>query len=197
VLPDARGKYVRTRRSRPTTRAALAVCLALVIGGAGLTSASAASRNNAAPVYVQEQSNWCWAATSKSTVQFYRGVSATQCQMVKWGKASSSCDDVTGYFGADVSRTLLKAGLSGIGTTTGPMTFAAVRGEIDSGRVVMIRWGWSAGGGHMLVLRGYDTTGSKLSYINPLQSAYQSASHSWMQQYGTHTWTDSRYEILR
>lgn len=192
-----RGKHaLRSHFSRE--RAALVVCLSMILAGLGISGASAASRYNSAPVYVQEQSNWCWAATTKSVVQYYRGVSATQCKIVQWGKGTATCANVTGYFGLDVSRALTNSGISGIGSTTGVLSFDTVRGEIDSSRVALIRWGWDDGSGHMLLLRGYNTSGSIVGYINPLNSSYQSASYSWLVNGGTphHVWTDSRYQIL-
>jgi hypothetical protein len=48
----------------------------------------------------------------------------------------------------------------------------------------------------MLVINGYDTSGSLISYIDPLQSSFQSASHSWLLSGSNHTWTHSRYQIL-
>jgi hypothetical protein len=78
------------------------------------------------------------------------------------------------------------------------MSFDSVRGEIDSGRVMLIGWGWDDGTGHMLMLRGYNTMGTLMSSINPMLSSYQCASYSWMIAGGSphHAWTDSRYQIL-
>lgn len=170
----------------------------LVVLGGGVSSAAAASRYNVAPIYVQEYSNWCWAATTKTVVQAYKGTSTNQCQLVMWGKNMAYCPDVVGYFGSDVSSALAKSGMSSVGYTTGPLSFDDLRGEIDSGRLVMTRWGWDDGSGHMLVMRGYNTSDTSIQYVNPLYTAYQQATYAWILNGGSphHAWTDSRYQIL-
>ena len=181
-------------------RITLIVALALLITSAGIGTASATTRYNAATIYVQEQSLWCWAATSKTVIKWHTGSTPSQCQVVKWGKSSSTCPNTTGYFGVDVSRALTQGGVGGIGYTTSTMSFTAVRSEIDMNRLVLIRWGWDSGSGHMLVLRGYNTTGSAFSYIDPMKSVYQSASRAWILDRGSgtshHVWTHSRYDMV-
>lgn len=178
--------------------ATLIVALALILVGAGITVASAASRNNGANIYIQERSNWCWAAASRTIVRAETGDTSppSQCQLVKWGKNSSECGNVTGTFGSNVSRALLQGDVLSPGTvTSGSRTFSQVRSEIDANRLVMIRWGWTSGGGHMLVLRGYNTSGSMINYVNPLKDTYQVKSHSALRSGSNYTWTHSRTGI--
>ncbi|PUB30223.1 hypothetical protein C8K30_102605 [Promicromonospora sp. AC04] len=59
----------------------------------------------------------------------------------------------------------------------------------------MIRWGWTSGGGHMLVLRGYNTSGNLINYVNPLESTYQVKSIASLQSGSNYTWTHSRTGI--
>lgn len=175
--------------------ATLMVALALIFTGFGITAASAASRTNGANIYIQEHSNWCWAAATRTIVRAETGDTSppSQCQLVRWGKDSSTCPNVTGTFGANISRALLMADVLDVGTvTSGTRTFSAVRNEIDAGRLVMIRWGWTSGGGHMLVLRGYNTSGSMINYVNPLESTYQVKSHAALSSGSNYTWTHSR-----
>ncbi|WP_244666921.1 papain-like cysteine protease family protein [Myceligenerans indicum] len=189
----------------PTRRAAhstirtllLSLALTLTIVGGTVTVAEAANRSLAATIYVQEKSNWCWAATSKTVVKRTTGNTPSQCTLVKRGKNSSTCPNVTGTFGQNVSYALADSGVSNIGTVSlGALTYSAFRGEIDSSRLVMIRWGWSSGGGHMLVLKGYNTDGSKIIYINPLNDVYKVNSYSWMKSTSSHTWSHSRTSIF-
>ena len=170
-----------------------------MLTGLGVGAAEAASRYNTAGIYVQEQSNWCWVATSKTVLNHYNGSSPSQCQVYKWGKNSSSCPDGAGDFGIDVSGALTRGGVGGIGqVVTHSIPFATVQDEINVNRLVMVRWSWNSSPsatGHMVILRGYNTTGSTVSYVNPLNSSYQSSSYSAMVGDGTHTWTHTRYLI--
>ena len=178
--------------------ATLMVALALILTGIGITTAAAASRNNGANIYIQEKSNWCWAAAARTIVRSATGDTSppSQCQLVKWGKNSSACSNVTGTFGANVSRALVQGDVLSPGSvTSGAKSFSAVRGEIDSGRLMMIRWGWTSGGGHMLVLRGYNTSGNMINYVNPLKSTYQVKSHASLRSGSNYTWTHSRTGI--
>ena len=74
-----------------------------------------------------------------------------------------------------------------------------IKDQINNDKPMLIRWGWDGGGGHMLVIRGYEETFSGLlvSYIDPLKNSYQMKSYSWMQRYDNHTWTHTRYGMRR
>ena len=80
----------------------LGVALGLILAGTGGLAAEAASKTIYAWAYAQEQSNWCWAATSATVVRWETGNTPGQCQLVKWGKAPSTCGNWTGSFGTDV-----------------------------------------------------------------------------------------------
>jgi hypothetical protein len=42
--------------------------------------------------------------------------------------------------------------------TSGAETFSYIQSEIDAGRPVGVRIGWFGGGGHFVIVRGYDDT---------------------------------------
>ena len=44
-----------------------------------------------------------------------------------------------------------------------------------------------------VVIRGYNTSGSTVSYMNPLNSSYQSSTYAWMKAGGGHTLTHTLY----
>lgn len=185
-------------RLRPTLTHRLigVAALAAILGGVGVSAAEATSRYNTANVYVQEQSNWCLAATAKTVIQHETGSSASQCQLIKWGKGISSCPNEAGDFYKDVASSLTRGGVVNIGyVQASPRTWAQVVDDMNADQLVMVRWAWRSGGGHALVIRGYNTSGSMLSYVNPLNSSFQSGSYNFMVNDGTHTWTNTRYGI--
>lgn len=172
------------------------LAVAAILTGTGITAAQAKSHTVSAGIYVQEKSNWCWAAASRTIIHHITGTAASQCKLVEWGKDTSSCANVTGSFGKNVSQALAKGGVGNVGTFGAfTISYSYLQGELDAGRLVMIRWAWSTGGGHMLVLRGYDTSTSTVSFVNPEKSAFQSDTYDHIVQFSTHTWTHTRYDI--
>jgi hypothetical protein len=106
----------------------------------------------------QPQSNWCWAATAKSVSHFYWFFSPwTQCKIVNAELGRSDCCNSTvpspcnepWYLDRALTRT------NNYVSMTGAVTFDQVRAEIDAGRPVGARIGWSGNGGHFMVIYGY------------------------------------------
>ena len=107
----------------------------------------------------QTESNWCWAATSTSVSHFYWGASPwTQCKVACselnlttcCQSPSSSACNVSGYL-----QTALTVTKNLNSFVTGTVSFDAVKAEIDAGRPVGARIGWSGGGGHFVAIYGY------------------------------------------
>ena len=106
----------------------------------------------------QTQTNWCWAATAKSVSHFYWWFSPwTQCKIAnaELGRSDAcnspvpSACNVPWYLDRALTRT------NNYVSITAPVTFDQVRAEIDAGRPVGARIGWSGGGGHFMVIYGY------------------------------------------
>jgi len=57
-------------------------CLSLLILGTVCTPAMAARKLLSVPAYQQEKSHWCWAASDKSIIQYCKGSSPSQSQIV-------------------------------------------------------------------------------------------------------------------
>lgn len=114
----------------------------------------------------QLQSNWCWAATAKSVSVFYLTASTwTQCSVAQKAFKTPCCQAphpcntpwyldralrITGNFDALMH---------------GSMTFASVKNELASTRLIGARIGWSGGGGHFMVIHGCRTFGGT-NYLN-------------------------------
>ena len=110
----------------------------------------------------QTQSNWCWAATSKSVSHFYWVLSTwTQCLVASGELPPNNCCaspvpapcNVPWYLDRALTRT------NNFVSSTGPVSFQTVRDEINAGRPVGARVGWSGGGGHFMVIYGYSSVG--------------------------------------
>ncbi|HEX6751428.1 MAG TPA: papain-like cysteine protease family protein [Longimicrobium sp.] len=148
----------------------------------------------------QEQTQWCWSATTVSVSHFYNAASTwTQCALVNAELVRNDCCPAGNSAACNVPWTLSDP-LTRTGNLAswqnGTITYASIQGQIDTGRVVCCRIGWSGGGGHFCAIRGYcSTTADWLnigdpwygdsSYTYPgFSSAYQ-GSGSWTHTYLT------------
>lgn len=148
----------------------------------------------------QTQSNWCWAATSTSVSLFYRPTSTwTQCKVASAELNLTTCCDspvpgacnVPWYLDRALTRTRNFVSISG------PISFDAVKAELQAGRVVGARTGWSGGGGHFMVIYGASTAAGEQYFdiddpiygkshvtVSTFSTAYQ-GSGTWTHAYLT------------
>jgi hypothetical protein len=117
------------------------------------------TRRLAFSMQAQTESNWCWAATSTSVSHYYwYGSPWTQCRVACAELNLKTCcqlpapDDcnVPWYLANALART------HNLVSVSGPIGFDQVRTEIDAGRPVGARIGWNGGGGHFMVIYGYN-----------------------------------------
>lgn len=146
---------------------------------------------NVSQIY-QEQTEWCWAATSQ-TVLLYYGFNLTQQQIAQygtdgvntwnwiWGSSTNptrnGIDLILEHFGS-IQTTRYESALSLTTSTT----------NINSNKPFFIRWGWDSGGGHFVVCHG--TNSSSLYLMDPWYGPTIN-SYSWVVDGSTHTWTHS------
>ena len=118
------------------------------------------SKHLAFNMEAQTQSNWCWAATATSVSHFYWLLSTwTQCRVATAELPPNNCCttpvpspcNVPWYLDRALTRT------NNFVSVTGPVSFQTVCDEIDAGRPVGARVGWSGGGGHFMVIYGYSS----------------------------------------
>lgn len=163
-------------------------------------AANATPKYLSVPVYKQEKTNWCWAATTRSISVYLGGSKASQCQFVKWGKASSACNNVTGTFDTDTERALKAAGITNTGkTVNSALSEAQLATQLLANKPVIIRWSYANKAvGHRLIIRGYtaDPGYMVLSYIDPEHTSYRSGTYAWVKSSG-HTWAASRYGMKK
>jgi len=146
----------------------------------------------------QQQTNWCWAATGDSVAAYF-GKSYTQNQFcnLAFGRAiDSTCPNNQATLAND-QNAFGQIGISKGTYITGTVAYNTVVGEIAANRPVMTRILWASGGGHMMVLTGYDTSNSTVQYYDPWpdDSRFNTSTYSWYKSNSSFTWTHSLYRI--
>jgi hypothetical protein len=180
------------------------------IVGAGLLLAIPAAmaqwKTLSVPLVTQEHSQWCWSASSKAVLNYY-SKNPSQCQIVNWAFGLNyACGNTTfnwnsyanqpnNMYGSNGSvQGILNAWGVSNGAYNTASSWSSVVYDINANRPFVIRYGWTNGGGHIMVGRGYETyNGVNYVYImNPwpgegqtwrtYNSAVAASDHRW-----THT----------
>ena len=183
-------------------------CKRLIAGAALLAALPAYAQYKvlATPLTTQEHSQWCWSASSKAILNFYKKT-PSQCQIVNWAYGINyACGNTTFNWNSQANTPNSMYGTSGSvqnilnawGVSNGAYSvassWASVTWDINANRPFVIRYGWTNGGGHIMVGRGYQTyNGVNYLYImdpwpgegmtyRTYNSAVYASDHRW-----THT----------
>lgn len=150
----------------------------------------------------QRQRLWCWAATTVSVSAFYDPQSEwTQCAMVNAEKGLATCCEDGSSVECD-QTSVLDAPLSRADVLDhkqpGPVDYAMIRQEIDAGRPLGFRVGWSGGGGHFAVIEGYQSLGDEWVAVEDPEPGYTAVDLSFStltgEMYrGTGSWTHTYF----
>src|SRR5690606_2080692 len=106
--------------------------------------------------YAQIETNWCWAANGQGILNYY-SKTVTQCQFVKDGKGTTSCENDGGT--DNQVNTGLKTKRVTSSNYYGNLTIVDVFKEIDAGRPVYVNWQWTNREiGHAVTIYGYNQT---------------------------------------
>jgi len=156
---------------------------------------SAGSRSLPFNMQIQQESNWCWAATTSSVSAFYDPSSGwTQCNVATACLGQSCC--VTS---APCNQTFTLDGP--LGTTSnlanffnGGDSWGNVQQEIDQSRLVCCHIGWFGGGGHFVAISGYDSLTADLYIDDPLYGSATVPYSTFLNSYrGSGQWDFSYY----
>jgi hypothetical protein len=179
----------------------------LVIGTAAALVPASAQQIDLPPV-TQQHSEWCWAADANAVLS-YRGISSSQCSIVNWVDAIGYACNTAPFdwnSGANSPNTLSgTTGISGILWSLGrrdthyydaPIAFDTATASIDQGEPIVVLWTWPNGGGHFIVVDGYDKRNGALYFMNPWPGEGPGyGDYNWMLggsgNMGTHTWAES------
>jgi hypothetical protein len=152
----------------------------------------------ACPIPLQEQSNWCWCATTLGVHKFFQPADPTmQCQAANQilGRtdacAAPSGPAVNIPFFLDQALTTfghLRAPIVGA-----PLSPSQVEQEIQSGKPVGTRIGWFGGGGHFMVIAGYLAAAApRVAIHDPIYGESDMDYSTYQTAYqGTGSWTHS------
>lgn len=161
-------------------------------------SSVAATQRLNITMQAQEKTNWCWAASGNTVATWFgRNYSQNQFCNAAFGRAQGyECPNSQATLG-NVQDGLHWAGINPGSYVTGWLRYPTVQAEIAAGRPVETRIQWSAGGGHMHVLYGYDDANSWVYWGDPWPSSnrYNWASHAWYVNNNEFSWTHSLYRI--
>jgi hypothetical protein len=157
------------------------------------------------PLVTQEHSQWCWAGSSNAVLQYYWANYPSQCQIVNWAYGINyACGNQTFNWnsyanqpnslygsGGSVQNILYHWGVPNTAVNN-YLAWSTIQNDINANRPFVIRYGWTNGGGHIMVGRGYETyNGVNYVYImNPwpgegqTYATYNSAVRDW-----DHAWT--------
>jgi hypothetical protein len=145
----------------------------------------------------QLMSNWCWSAVGTSVAMFYNPASGvTQCTLAGAELGGDCCNDPApcnqDWF---LDRALLRVGHLQL-FAGGAQLLGTVQQVIDQDQPLGVRIQWAGGGGHFVVISGYDEAASVVTVEDPLNlgpvivdyatfvSSYQGVG-SWSHSYFT------------
>jgi hypothetical protein len=124
----------------------------------------------------QQQSEWCWAATTVSITLYYDPTSTwTQCSLANHVFGQTTCCQNGGSAmcnrgsdcGADLSTTNhLSSELAA------PIPLTTIMQEIDALRPIAIAITWNGGGQHFVTIDGYDASDPTAPTIDVQDPAY-------------------------
>ena len=144
-------------------------------------------------IETQKKLNWCWAAVAATVSQyFFPDSSISQCEIARevlHPQGGDCCGAVS-----DCDRPAeLKEALSAAGALTGqaiharklagrPITFGAIRKQIDSGRPVCAHIEWyGEQRGHVVIISGYSLDKSGGQWLDIADPYYQDATVPYQQ----------------
>ena len=156
------------------------------------------------PEKSQEHSLWCWAGTSQAVLEYY-GAVVSQCDIANWAWSREDCcgnSDFNWDHACNQRNSMSGAGgslqaiLANWGVNSNSLsTYLAktvIVSEIDAGRPFVMRFGWTAGGGHALGGYGYDQGADFIDYMDPWPgNGYTKSLYDWVVSSSDHSWTDT------
>jgi len=181
---------------------ALALALTLTAGADSQRVSQSSARYLDLPNVRQEQSQWCWAACARALF-LYHGREVEQCLIANynWGRSDCCADPCPGECNQPTDlipnvQSILANWDVNSQIKWSAASFHSLQSEINAGRPVWARWAWESGGGHFLLVDGYnDDSGNKVMYMNPSYGSHYLTDYSWMVEAGNHTWTHSLTQL--
>ncbi len=160
------------RSTRSRRRAAAGLAGALAAAAIMLVPGTASAGSIGINQEVQQQDEWCWAASGLTIAEYFghSGISQnTFCDLALGYSTSTACPNEPGQL-SWVQNAFSQLGMAP-GQVTGPLSFQGVTSSIDGGRPIETGIYWTAGGGHAQVIYGYNPSTQTISYGDPWPSS--------------------------
>jgi hypothetical protein len=138
-------------------------------GGAG----PGTSQSPLLSMQAQQETNWCWAATTSSVSRKFDSSSSwSQCNVASTTLSGSCCTNASPCN----KQWSLDAPLRVTGNlqeppSAGADAFPDVQAQLDLGNPVCCHITWNQGGGHFMAIVGYDDTNGDVYLDDPLYGA--------------------------
>ncbi|MFJ1598148.1 papain-like cysteine protease family protein [Streptomyces sp. NPDC088261] len=174
---------------------ALAALGALVTAGG---TAHAEAGQDSITMLKQEKNQWCWVA-SGLTIAKFQGVGSTQADFCDRAKPYYGCNNQPATLD-DMAKGWSSLGMTRTGTgLNSAATFDQVHTDVKAARPIGARIGWAAGGGHMNVIYGFDTSNTTIAVADPWPdtTTYTWWKYSDYVSNSSSKWTHSRIGISR
>jgi hypothetical protein len=111
------------------------------------------------PLWPQETSQWCWAASGQMCMDFL-GNNVSQCTQANNRFSFSNCCNSPTPVACVLGGwpEFNKYNFTSKNTVNAPLSWDEIRQEIDcSNRPITYTWHWAGGSGHMVTVVGYST----------------------------------------
>lgn len=137
-----------------------------------------------------------WAATGECILDYF-GESVSQTEFAAFVKDEDPPPNEAAT-DSEVKNGLNHWGGSGT-LKTSYLSFSSIMSEIYSNeRPIYAGWSWSSGGGHAVVLDGYDDdTTDYVEYMDPDDGAFHQSTYSWFKGGSSynHVWDGTIYQM--
>jgi hypothetical protein len=186
------------------SRSILAIAITVISLSTAAVATAQTGKILAVPSVSQlPQTNWCWAASSQAVLSF-TGNAPGMCSVADWARQRNGwgndncCTNPTGAIcnqpnnlfggsGGSVQNILEHWGADS-SSYYRSLSLSEVQDAIDADSPIMVRWGWTTGGGHLVVLHGY--SGTTMSIMDPWNGPTL-LSHANVTSTSARTWTHS------
>ena len=156
----------------------LSAALLLALSAVG-TSASAAVLS--VPLYYQEHSNWCWAASASMILKYSGNLNVAQCSLANYSFGINyACGNSTFYWNSNANQGNWNYyvddamnyywGATRFYQQNGYLSQTSLQTRINNSKPFIMSWRWSSGGAHDVVVKGY--SGSYVYFNDPWDGSY-------------------------
>ncbi len=175
------------------------MALTLVFSTLITSNVFAATKNLSVDRVRQSKTNWCWAACGEMMGSYlYSSSTRDQYDIYEEIKGSRTTNYTANL---NEVRNAIEYGAHdkvNISYSTSKWAFSKFKTSIDNYEPVVIRMGWSNGGGHVVVVKGYNDSNSSVNIVDPASTtiSYYKVSdliNGTTIQSGTGTYTHTFY----